>query len=115
MTQCEGGESLAAASSNGSVFVLRLEAASAKTCVQQVRQLNMQDDGCAVDINYLDSGRNCFYYVLCVGIFFNDRLAIRVGLCNDVWVVGGLGLTQAGHCMEAGQRFEAWCDHELLR
>jgi len=59
MTLCERGESLAAAAGNGSVFVLRLETASAKSPPVRVRQLNTDEDGCAVDINFLDSGKGC--------------------------------------------------------
>lgn len=57
MTTCESNESLASASVNGSVFVMRIETSSSKMSVQHSRQLDIQEDGCAVDINYLDSGK----------------------------------------------------------
>jgi phosphoinositide-3-kinase regulatory subunit 4 len=53
---CENNQSLASASYNGSIFVLRIEANSNKMSVLQSRQLDLQEDGCAVDINYFDSG-----------------------------------------------------------
>lgn len=57
MTTCESNESLASASVNGSIFVMRIETSSSKMSVQHSRQLDIQEDGCAVDINYLDSGK----------------------------------------------------------
>ncbi|XP_069690077.1 phosphoinositide 3-kinase regulatory subunit 4 isoform X4 [Periplaneta americana] len=56
LTVCENNQSLASASHSGSVFVLRIEANSNKMSVLQSRQLDLQEDGCAVDINYFDSG-----------------------------------------------------------
>ncbi|XP_063233284.1 phosphoinositide 3-kinase regulatory subunit 4 isoform X2 [Bacillus rossius redtenbacheri] len=56
LTACEGGQSLASASHGGAVFVLRIEANSNKMSVINSRQLDIQEDGCAVDINYFDSG-----------------------------------------------------------
>nr|CAD7406477.1 unnamed protein product [Timema cristinae] len=56
LTVCENNQSLASASQSGSVFVLRIEANSNKMSVTQSRQLDLQDDGCAVDVNYFDSG-----------------------------------------------------------
>ncbi|KDR14050.1 phosphoinositide 3-kinase regulatory subunit 4 isoform X2 [Zootermopsis nevadensis] len=53
---CENNLSLASASLSGSVFVLRIEANSNKMSVLQSRQLDLQEDGFAVDINYLDAG-----------------------------------------------------------
>ncbi|XP_067007759.1 phosphoinositide 3-kinase regulatory subunit 4 [Anabrus simplex] len=56
LTVCESNQSLASASQNGSVFVLRIEVNSNKMVLLQNRQLDLQEDGCAVDINYFDSG-----------------------------------------------------------
>ncbi|XP_015597151.1 phosphoinositide 3-kinase regulatory subunit 4 isoform X2 [Cephus cinctus] len=54
---CEQGQSLASsASQSGSVFVLRIEANSNKMNVLYSRQLDLQEEGCAVDLQYLDSG-----------------------------------------------------------
>ncbi|KAK0078672.1 hypothetical protein PV325_002204 [Microctonus aethiopoides] len=54
---CEQGQSLASsASQTGSVFILRLEPNSSKMNVMYSRQLDLQDEGCAVDVQYLDSG-----------------------------------------------------------
>lgn len=55
LTLCENNESLASASANGSIFVMRIESSSNKVTLLHSRQLNMQEDGSAVDINYLDS------------------------------------------------------------
>ncbi|KAL0276782.1 UNVERIFIED_CONTAM: hypothetical protein PYX00_004283 [Menopon gallinae] len=56
MTTCENNESLASASANGCIFVMRMETSGAKTPVLHSRQLDIQEEGCPVDINYLDSG-----------------------------------------------------------
>ncbi|XP_043266677.1 phosphoinositide 3-kinase regulatory subunit 4 isoform X2 [Venturia canescens] len=54
---CEQGQSLASsASQSGSVFVLRIEPNSSKMNVLYSRQLDLQEEGCAVDVQYLDSG-----------------------------------------------------------
>lgn len=47
---------LAAASQSGDVFVLRVETSTNKTPVYQSRQLDLQEDGCAVDIASFQSG-----------------------------------------------------------
>lgn len=56
LTVCDSNQSLAAASLNGCIFVLRIEVNSNKMTVLQSRQLDLQEDGCAVDINYFDCG-----------------------------------------------------------
>ncbi|XP_050537002.1 phosphoinositide 3-kinase regulatory subunit 4 [Daktulosphaira vitifoliae] len=56
MTTCRNNQSLATVSHSGSVVVLNLEANSNKMPVMQTKQLDLQEDGCAVDIAYLDSG-----------------------------------------------------------
>lgn len=38
------------------VIVFSLETSSNKLGVMQTKQLDLQEDGCAVDISYLDSG-----------------------------------------------------------
>ncbi|XP_012287746.1 phosphoinositide 3-kinase regulatory subunit 4 isoform X2 [Orussus abietinus] len=54
---CEQGQSLASsASQSGSVFVLRIEPNSCKMNVLYSRQLDLQEEGCAVDLQYLDFG-----------------------------------------------------------
>ncbi|XP_046835084.1 phosphoinositide 3-kinase regulatory subunit 4 isoform X1 [Vespa crabro] len=54
---CEQGQSIASsASQSGTVFILRIEPNSSKMSVLYTRQLDIQDEGCAVDIQYLDSG-----------------------------------------------------------
>ncbi|KAJ8665411.1 hypothetical protein QAD02_007073 [Eretmocerus hayati] len=54
---CEQGQSLASSSSqSGSVFVLRIDTGSSKMNVLHSRQLDLQEEGCAVDLQYLDSG-----------------------------------------------------------
>lgn len=57
LTVCEQGQSLASsATQSGIVFVLRIEPNSSKMSVIHSRQLDLQEEGCAVDIQYLDSG-----------------------------------------------------------
>ncbi|XP_049778491.1 phosphoinositide 3-kinase regulatory subunit 4 [Schistocerca cancellata] len=56
LTVCEGNQSLGSASQTGAIFVLRVEPNSNKMTVLQSRQLDLQEDGCAVDMNYFDSG-----------------------------------------------------------
>lgn len=57
LTVCEQGQSLASsATQSGTVFVLRIESNSNKMSVTHSRQLDLQEEGCAVDIQYLDSG-----------------------------------------------------------
>ncbi|XP_015367758.1 PREDICTED: phosphoinositide 3-kinase regulatory subunit 4 [Diuraphis noxia] len=56
MTTCRNNQSLATVSHSGSVVVLNLESNSNKLGVMQIKQLDLQEDGCAVDISYLDSG-----------------------------------------------------------
>ncbi|XP_051157774.1 phosphoinositide 3-kinase regulatory subunit 4 isoform X2 [Leptopilina boulardi] len=57
LTVCEQGQSLASsATQSGTVFVLRIEPNSNKMSVTHSRQLDLQEEGCAVDIQYLDSG-----------------------------------------------------------
>uniref|UniRef100_A0A0C9R475 non-specific serine/threonine protein kinase n=1 Tax=Fopius arisanus TaxID=64838 RepID=A0A0C9R475_9HYME len=54
---CEQGQSIASsASMTGSVFVLRMEPSSSKMTLVNSRQLDLQEEGCAVDLQYLDSG-----------------------------------------------------------
>ncbi|XP_053989741.1 phosphoinositide 3-kinase regulatory subunit 4 isoform X3 [Hylaeus volcanicus] len=54
---CDQGKSLASsASQSGTVFVLRIESNSSKMSVIGTRQLDLQEEGCAVDLQYLDSG-----------------------------------------------------------
>ncbi|XP_063992587.1 phosphoinositide 3-kinase regulatory subunit 4 isoform X2 [Diachasmimorpha longicaudata] len=54
---CEQGQSLASsASQSGSVFVLRVEPSSSKMTIINSKQLDLQEEGCAVDLQYLDSG-----------------------------------------------------------
>lgn len=54
---CDQGQSLASsASQSGTVFVLRIEQTSNKMNVLYTRQLDLQEEGCAVDVQYLDSG-----------------------------------------------------------
>ncbi|KOC68309.1 Phosphoinositide 3-kinase regulatory subunit 4 [Habropoda laboriosa] len=54
---CDQGQSLASsASQSGTVFVLRIESNSSKMSVLGTRQLDLQEEGCAVDLQYLDSG-----------------------------------------------------------
>ncbi|XP_057339748.1 phosphoinositide 3-kinase regulatory subunit 4 isoform X1 [Microplitis mediator] len=54
---CDQGQSLASsASQSGSVFVLRLDAGTSKMTVLSSKQLDVTNEGCAVDLQYLDSG-----------------------------------------------------------
>lgn len=54
---CDQGQSIAStASQSGSVFVLRVEPSSSKMTILDSRQLDLQEEGCAVDLQYLDSG-----------------------------------------------------------
>ncbi|XP_043489067.1 phosphoinositide 3-kinase regulatory subunit 4 isoform X2 [Polistes fuscatus] len=54
---CEQGQSIASSASiSGTVFVLRIEPNSSKMSILYSRQLDLQDEGCVVDIQYLDSG-----------------------------------------------------------
>lgn len=53
---CDNNQSLASASHNGTVFVTRLDAGNSKMVVTHSKQLDLQEDGCAVDINYFNSG-----------------------------------------------------------
>ncbi|KAG5326958.1 PI3R4 kinase, partial [Acromyrmex heyeri] len=57
LTVCDQGQSLASsASSSGTVFVLRIEPNSSKMSLIGTRQLDPQEEGSAVDLQYLDSG-----------------------------------------------------------
>lgn len=56
MAVCENGQSLAAAADDGSILVLRVEPTSSRMTLVQARQLNADEDGCAVDVQYLDAG-----------------------------------------------------------
>ncbi|XP_071440948.1 phosphoinositide 3-kinase regulatory subunit 4 [Hetaerina americana] len=56
LTTCENHQSLASASHSGGIFVLRIEANSNKMAVLQSRQLDLQEEGCAVDISHFESG-----------------------------------------------------------
>ncbi|XP_077261895.1 vacuolar protein sorting 15 isoform X1 [Temnothorax americanus] len=57
LTVCDQGQSLASsASTSGTVFVLRIEPNSSKMSLIGTRQLDLQEEGCAVDLQYLDSG-----------------------------------------------------------
>ncbi|KAF3421311.1 hypothetical protein E2986_10341 [Frieseomelitta varia] len=54
---CDQGQSLASsASQSGTVFVLRIEPNSSKMSIIATRQLDLLEEGCAVDLQYLDSG-----------------------------------------------------------
>ncbi|KRT79355.1 HEAT domain-containing protein [Oryctes borbonicus] len=53
---CENAQSLAAAVNDGSILVLRMDPTSSRMTLVQTRQLNVDEDGCAVDVQYLDSG-----------------------------------------------------------
>ncbi|CAD6231449.1 GSCOCG00001414001-RA-CDS [Cotesia congregata] len=54
---CEQGQSLASsASQSGSLFVLRLDNGTSKMNVVSSKQLDVTNEGCAVDLQYLDSG-----------------------------------------------------------
>ncbi|XP_044593942.1 phosphoinositide 3-kinase regulatory subunit 4 isoform X2 [Cotesia glomerata] len=54
---CEQGQSLASsASQSGSLFVLRLDNGTSKMSVVSSKQLDVTNEGCAVDLQYLDSG-----------------------------------------------------------
>ncbi|KAF5307655.1 hypothetical protein FQR65_LT06710 [Abscondita terminalis] len=56
MAVCENGQSLAAAAQDGSILVLRVEPTSSRMTLVQARQLDPDEDGCAVDVQYLDAG-----------------------------------------------------------
>ncbi|XP_023244916.1 phosphoinositide 3-kinase regulatory subunit 4 isoform X2 [Copidosoma floridanum] len=57
LVSCEQGQSLATTCPTaGTVFVLRIEPGSNKLSLQQARQLDSNEEGYAVDIQYLDSG-----------------------------------------------------------
>ncbi|XP_011706056.1 PREDICTED: phosphoinositide 3-kinase regulatory subunit 4-like, partial [Wasmannia auropunctata] len=57
LTVCDQGQSLASsASTSGTVFVLRIEPNSSKMSLIGTRQLDIQEEGPAVDLQYLDSG-----------------------------------------------------------
>ncbi|KAI4461743.1 phosphoinositide 3-kinase regulatory subunit 4 [Holotrichia oblita] len=53
---CENAQSLSAAVNDGSILVLRMDPTSSRMTLVQTRQLNVDQDGCAVDVQYLDSG-----------------------------------------------------------
>ena len=54
---CEQGQSIAStASQTGNIFVLRVESNSSKMNIVHSRQLDLQEEGSAVDLQYLDSG-----------------------------------------------------------
>jgi phosphoinositide-3-kinase regulatory subunit 4 len=49
----------------------RIEANSNKMSGLQTRQLNLHEDGCAVDINYFDSGvKHIVRLTVCVGSWY---------------------------------------------
>ncbi|CAH1115369.1 unnamed protein product [Psylliodes chrysocephalus] len=56
MAVCESGQSLGVTCQDGSVNILRIDAASNKMNLAQPRQLNHDEDGFAVDLQCMDSG-----------------------------------------------------------
>ncbi|XP_018329607.1 phosphoinositide 3-kinase regulatory subunit 4 [Agrilus planipennis] len=67
MTICENGQSLAAATHDGSVMVVRVDANSKMSLVQS-RQVDRDEDGCAVDVQCFDSGpQNLLVYATLYG------------------------------------------------
>ncbi|XP_050436051.1 phosphoinositide 3-kinase regulatory subunit 4 [Adelges cooleyi] len=56
MTTCRNNQSLATVSHSGSVVVLNIDSNSTKLPVIQSKQLDLHEDGCAIDVSYLDSG-----------------------------------------------------------
>ncbi|KAK9879938.1 hypothetical protein WA026_008448 [Henosepilachna vigintioctopunctata] len=56
ITACDGGQSVAAASQDGSINILRIEPASNKLNLMQSRYLNLDEDGFAIDINCIENG-----------------------------------------------------------
>ncbi|XP_039281879.1 phosphoinositide 3-kinase regulatory subunit 4 isoform X2 [Nilaparvata lugens] len=56
LTLCLNNQSLAAANDNGSIYLWKIESNSHKMSVQSTRQLDMQEEGPAVDISYFNSG-----------------------------------------------------------
>lgn len=59
LTMCHNSQSLATVSNNGSVFVIKIEASTSKMSVLQSRQLDLQEEGAAIDIAHFDSGSQC--------------------------------------------------------
>ncbi|XP_075209888.1 vacuolar protein sorting 15 isoform X2 [Lycorma delicatula] len=57
-TLCLNNQSIAAANDSGSIFLLRMETSSNKMSLLSSRQLDLQEEGTAVDIAYFNSGSN---------------------------------------------------------
>ncbi|XP_076177459.1 vacuolar protein sorting 15 isoform X1 [Ptiloglossa arizonensis] len=65
---CEQGQSLASSGSqSGTVFVLRIDSNSSKLSVIGSRQLDLEEEGCLVDLQYLDSGSQSV--LVCASLF----------------------------------------------
>uniref|UniRef100_A0AAZ3QJQ8 non-specific serine/threonine protein kinase n=1 Tax=Oncorhynchus tshawytscha TaxID=74940 RepID=A0AAZ3QJQ8_ONCTS len=71
LTFCQGSHYLAAASDNGSIQLLAIEAnkspKSPKVNPFQTRLLHQKDDGCVVDVHHFNSGAQSVLCWLCLG------------------------------------------------
>ncbi|KAJ3642279.1 hypothetical protein Zmor_025079 [Zophobas morio] len=68
MAVCDGGQTLAAATVDGAMNILRLDPAGNKMNLFQTRQLNLDEEGYAVDVQTLDSGfQNLVVYATLYG------------------------------------------------
>ncbi|EFA10236.2 Phosphoinositide 3-kinase regulatory subunit 4-like Protein [Tribolium castaneum] len=56
MSVCDGGQSLGAATLDGAINILRIDPSGNKMNMFQTRQLNLDEEGFAVDVQCLDSG-----------------------------------------------------------
>lgn len=53
---CQNHQSLACASDNGAIQVIRIESTTAKMATAFTRMLDPQEEGCVVDMSYFDTG-----------------------------------------------------------
>ncbi|XP_044003488.1 phosphoinositide 3-kinase regulatory subunit 4 isoform X2 [Aphidius gifuensis] len=83
LTVCEQGQSLASSSSqSGTVFVLRIEHNSNKMNIIYSKQLDIQDDGCAVDLQYIDSGSQS---LLVYATLYGSLIGLDLRCNNPAW------------------------------
>eukprot|EP00058_Branchiostoma_floridae_P000739 XP_002586227.1 hypothetical protein BRAFLDRAFT_132368 [Branchiostoma floridae] len=56
LTFCQSSHSVASASDNGSIQVIRVEPGTPRISILHSRELDLQEEGCVVDMNHFDTG-----------------------------------------------------------
>ncbi|KAI8517018.1 phosphoinositide-3-kinase, regulatory subunit 4 [Branchiostoma belcheri] len=56
LTFCQSSHSVASASDNGSIHVIRVEPGTPRISILHSRELDLQAEGCVVDMNHFDTG-----------------------------------------------------------